>query len=348
MPILTVHATQWLRMRDHVLSKDTMRRLAFVVLPEFSHLGLAAAIEPLFVANWLAERTMFDWTIVSIDGAPVRASNAMAITVDGDLAAAAGCDAVFVLASFDPQRVVRVPALLAWLRRTARAGIEIGGIENGSLVLAEAGLLDGLDVAVHWDNVIGFQERYPAVRAVDRLYVRSGRRITCAGAAAILDMMIAWIGGSESPGLAAEIAEHLLLAAPRSADAPQRPLPTLAAVAPDPLVIAAQALMRSHLEEPLPCSDIAAHVGLSLRQIERRFRLQLGRSVVQEYMTLRLARAHQLLQQTELSVMDVSVACGFTSPTYFSRLYRRTFGCSPTSDRRQLATAPVFRRSRVQ
>lgn len=323
-----------------------MHRIAFLVLPECSHLGLAAAIEPLFVANWLAQRPLFAWTIVSADGQPVRASNGMIIPVEGDLAAAGQPATIFVLASFDPQRVVRTASVLGWLRRMARSGAEIGGIENGSLVLAEAGLLDGLEAAIHWDNRVGFQERYPAVRAVDRLHARSGRRLTCAGAAAILDMMAAWIGWQGEPDLAAEVAAHLLQGPLRSADAAQRPAQASTAAQADPLVAAAQAIMRDHLEEPLSCAGIAARVGLSLRQMERRFHRQTGRSVVQDYLLLRLARAHQLLQQTELGVTDIAFACGFSSPTYFSRLYRRTFGCSPSADRRQSVTAPVFRAAR--
>ena len=62
-----------------------MRKIAFLVLPEFSNLGLAAAMEPLFVANWLAQRTLFEWQVVSVDGKPVRASNGREVSVDGAL-----------------------------------------------------------------------------------------------------------------------------------------------------------------------------------------------------------------------------------------------------------------------
>ena len=324
-----------------------MAKIAFLLLPQFSHLGLAAAIEPLFVANWLAKRGLFEWTLVSADGQAVTASNGMTTPVAGDPASAGDCRTVFVLASFDFQQVLRDRIVLAWLRRQARAGAEIGGIENGSLVLAEAGLLDGFEAAIHWDNLAGFQERYPAVRTLEQLYVRDRRRLTCAGAAAILDMMTAWIGWQGEPELAREVAEHLLLEHMRPAHAPQRARGIRVSGGGDPLVDAAQDQMRAHLEEPLDCGAIADRLGISLRQLERRFDQQLGRSVVQEYLLLRLARAHQLLQQTELSVTDVSTACGFSSSTYFARLYRRTFNCSPSQDRRQSMSAPVLRTGRA-
>lgn len=320
-----------------------MHKLAFLVLPEFSNLGLAAATEPLFVANWLAQSPVFEWRIVSVDGEPVRASNGRMASVDGDLASASDCTTVFVLASFDPRAAVDNQVVLGWLRRIARFGIEIGGIENGSLVMAEAGLLDGHIAAIHWDNLIGFEERYPAVRAVSQLYAKSGDRITCAGASAILDMMVAWIAWVGDPDLSGDVADHLLLGGHRAAETEQRIADKSKPRGLDDVVAAAQALMREHIDEPLPGREIAGHIGLSLRQIERRFLRELGRSVHQEYLHLRMARAHQLLQQTELSVTEIAFASGFPSLEYFSRVYRQMFGCSPSMDRRQSTSAPVLR-----
>jgi AraC family carnitine catabolism transcriptional activator len=321
-----------------------VRKVAFLLLPEFSHLGIAAATEPLFIANWLAQRAVFDWKIISVDGQPVRASNGRLVPVDGDLTSAADCKTVFVLASFDPQRSLRERQVVRWLKRIAKFGVEIGGIENGSLVLAEAGLLNGHPVAVHWDNTIGFQEHYPKTRAVTQLYVRSGERITCAGASAILDLMIAWIGWHADTELAGEVAEHLLLGRPRPAETEQRVAPAPAPSSSDAAVVQAQAIMLAQIDEPLSCREIARRIGLSLRQIERRFRAELGCSILQHYRQIRIAKAHQLLQQTDLSVTEVALSCGFSSPEYFCRLYRAYFSCSPSRDRRQSTTAPVLRR----
>ena len=103
-----------------------MRRLALVLLPEFSNLGLAAVTEPLFVANWLAQRTLFEWKSVSVDGKPVRASNGAILAVDGDLAAARDCASIFVLASFEPLQSARSRPLTRWLQRAARVRRGVG------------------------------------------------------------------------------------------------------------------------------------------------------------------------------------------------------------------------------
>jgi AraC family transcriptional regulator, carnitine catabolism transcriptional activator len=327
------------------LLQGAVRKLAFLILPEFSHLGLAAAIEPLFVANWLAQRPVFEWNVISVDGKPVRASNQMMISVQGDLNSASDAKSVFVLASFEPHRVARERPVLRTLKRLARFGVELGGIENGSLILAAAGLLDGHCVAVHWDNLIGFREHYPATKPMAQLYARSRERITCAGASAILDMMTAWIGWHGEADLAAEVADHLLLGKVRAADTPQRGPAAPAGL--NRLIAQAQTIMREHVDEPLPCSEIARRLGLSLRQLERRFSQEARCSVLQKYLLIRMTKAHQLLQQTPLRVTEVALACGFSSPEYFCRLYRRFFACSPSTDRRQSTTAPVLRQTIV-
>jgi len=244
---------------------------------------------------------------------------------------------VFVLSSFDTHQAARDRRVVGWLKRLAPFGVEIVGIENGSMLLAEAGLLNGRRVAVHWDNVIGFRERYPATTPLAGLYERTGKLVTCAGAAAVLDLMIAWMGWSGAADLADEVAEHLLLGEARPAPATQR------SEAPDAVIANARGLMAGHIEDPLPCREIARRAGLSLRQLERRFKAQLRSSVLQQYRLLRISRAHQLLQQTPLSVTEVALACGFSSPEYFCRLYRSMLGCSPSADRRQSTTAPVLR-----
>lgn len=318
-----------------------MRKIGFLLLPEFSLLGLAAAIEPLFIANWLAQRPVFAWATLSVDGKPVRASNGSASAANTDLKAV-DFDSVFVLASFDPAAAARQVEALRWLKRMARAGAELGGIENGSWVLARAGLLNGHEVAVHWDNLAGFQEAFPECRASAQLYRRGANRLSCAGASAIFDLMVAFIGWHGEADLAAEVADHLLLTRVRAPNAGQRQA-NETAESGDAVIAKVVQLMAAHLEEPLSCRELARRVGLSLRQVERRFAQELGLSVLQHYRNIRVAKAHQLLQQTALSVIDVAVACGFSSPEYFSRVYRRQFACLPSRDRQQSTSAPVLR-----
>lgn len=317
-----------------------MRRLALLLLPEFSHFGLAAVTEPLFVANWLAQKRLFQWRLVSPDGGAVRASNGASVAVDGDLALPEPAASVFVLASFEAVRAARNRSVVRWLKRVARAGSELVGIENGSLALAEAGLLDAHAAAVHWDNLAGFQELYPKVRIAPAQFSFSANRVTCAGASAILGMMVAWIAQHADAETSGEVARHLLLPGAMTAGTGSR--------GTDSLVSRALSLMQSHVDDPLPCAALAQRLDISLRQLERRFKQFRGRTLHGEYLLVRVEKAHQYLQQTGLSVAEVAALTGFSSPEYFSTVYRREFGVAPSRDRRQSTDAPVFRMKRAR
>ena len=320
-----------------------MRRVAVLLLPEFSNFSLAAVTEPLFIANWLAQEKLFEWLSVSADGKPVRASDGSMVAVEGDLEFVRGCGSVFVLASFEPATIARNRGLTRWLRRVARAGVELIGIENGSLALADAGLLEEHAAAVHWDNLAGFQELFPRIRIAQSFFSFSNRRVTCAGAAAILDMMVAWIEQHADRETAAEVSRHLLLrsstSASRSASGERFAVYDGSAA----MIDRSRALMRANIEDPLSCAELAKRLNVSLRQLERLFKQVLGHTLHTEYMLARLERAHQYLQQTTLRVAEVAALTGFSSVEYFSKVYKRVFGVLPSTDRRQSTDAPVFR-----
>lgn len=322
---------------------DPPHHLAFVVLPEFSNMGLALAIEPLFVANWLAQRPLFRWSLLSLDGLSVRASNGMHLPVDGALGDIGSFGTIVVVASFNVKALAEDQRLLNWLRRMARFGADMGAIETGSEILAAAHLLDGHPATVHWDNLEGFRERYPHVEAVPQLYTMGRGRMTCAGATATLDMMLRWIGEQADPGLADEVAQHFLMQHPRPPHQEQNEPEAAPSGVANQKVQQALAIMQQTTDDPLLCHQVAAQVGLSERQLQRHFQRHLGTSMARQYLQLRLAKAHKLLQQTDLPVTEIAISSGFGSLENFSRTYRRHFGCSPSTDRQQSTTAPVFR-----
>ena len=89
----------------------------FYLVPGFSAMGFVAAMEPLRVANRLAQRPVFAWRLFSADGAPVEASCGLKVAVDGPLDESAA--SLIVCAGFEPRRGITRP-LIAALRRGER------------------------------------------------------------------------------------------------------------------------------------------------------------------------------------------------------------------------------------
>jgi AraC family carnitine catabolism transcriptional activator len=324
-------------------SRSSPHRIGAILTPQFSYLGLALLLEPLHIANWLSQSTLFEWSLLSADGGPVPASNGLTVET-AKLPSRPGTTATFfVLASFDPKTIARNKRLLTWLRREYAFGSQIAGIETGTEVLAAAGLLNGRQAAIHWDNLEGFQENYPDVRANARWYTLDARIATCAGATAVTDLILDWIGQRAGADLTKEIGQHLLHTQLRPPDAEQlKPLPAQSATG-NTQVAQAIRLMKASLQTPPSCAELASAVRLSRRHFERQFKRCTGMAPVRYFLSLRLALAHQLLQQTDMAVSEVAAASGFRSFEHFSRIYKLQFGRAPSGDRRQSPDAPVMR-----
>jgi AraC family carnitine catabolism transcriptional activator len=308
------------------------QRIGFLLLPRFSHMALASAMEPLRMANALAARRLYQWVLVSTDGEPVRASNDMSTVVDCPLASAPVLPAITVVASYEPERAATRP-VIDWLRRRAAFGAAVGALDTGSVVLARAGLLDGCRATVHWELIESFASAFPRVHVVQDIFVVDGDRFTSAGATAALDMMLNLIRVQHGHDLAAAVADEFIYARIRdSRDAQRMPLRQRLATS-NPRLIRAVEMMESTIAEPLSLPAVADHAGVSIRELERMFRRWLKTTPGTYYRRLRLDRARTMLQQTAMPVIDIAVACGFGSAAHFSRAYRARFGRSPRRDR---------------
>jgi transcriptional regulator GlxA family with amidase domain len=304
----------------------------FLLVPKFSMMAFAAAVEPLRVANRLADRALYRWRILTADGQPVEASNGMSLIADGRLDEAGALPRLVVCAGFDPQRHYD-RALRAVLRRVAREGGDLGAMDTGSFLLAWAGLLDGYRATTHWESLDSFRERFPRIQVTSFLFEMDRNRFTCAGGTAALDMMLHIIRLEHGPSLAAAVSEQFIHAPIRGAHEAQRMAPPVRHGITHRQLARAVTVMESRLEEKLSRAEICREAGLSERQLERLFRRHFQRSPVSYYRDLRLQRAKALLQYSEMSVMEVAIACGFGSLAHFSRSYRDWAGKPPREER---------------
>src|SRR5690606_34488747 len=226
------------------------------------------------------------------------------------------------------------PAMILQLRSLAREGVHLGGLEEGVFPLATAGLLDGHRCAVHWRMLEEFRERFPAVQAGTRLFERDEGRLSSSGCA-ITDLFLTLVGEHHGADLAALVAEDLNVERVRDGSEQQRVPLRNRLGSTHPKLTQAVILMESNIEEPLTTDEIARHVCVSRRQLERIFKQYLNSVPSQYYLELRLNRARQMLQQTSKSIIQIGLSCGFSSGPHFSSAYRNCFGVTPREDRNQ-------------
>jgi AraC family transcriptional regulator, glycine betaine-responsive activator len=327
------------RGKQPVGSKRATTRFGFLTLANYSLIALANAMEPLRMANRVGQGTLYDWTVLTLDGRPALASNGLSLAPTMPLAEAWPLDVLFVCGGVDVRDAVD-QRLQSALREAARRGMALGGLCTGTYALAHAGVIDGYRCAIHWENMSAIREEFPRTSFTPELFVIDRNRFTCSGGIAPIDMMLNLIREQHGKELATAICEQFILDRVRDAK-DQQHIPLQAQVgAHNQILIKAATLMEANVEEPLALEELASYVGVSRRQLERLFKRYLGRVPTRYYLELRLRRARELLLQTDLSVMDITVACGFQSPPHFSKCYRGLFGYPPSMERRRVRAGP--------
>jgi transcriptional regulator GlxA family with amidase domain len=318
---------------------SSKRSCVFFLIPDFTMVAFATALDPLRLANRMLGYEAYKWRLASIDGKPVRASSGVECAVDTSLdderRKMAGPDrpSMAIVCSGINVEKYHNKSVFAWLREEHNRGVAVGGLCTGAHVLANAGLLSNRRCAIHWENLPGFQEAFPKANVFADLYEVDQNIYTCAGGTAALDMMLKLIGDDFDENLVNRVCEQVLTDRVRSPTDRQR-LPLRARLGvQNSKVLTIIELMEANLSEPLSLIEIADHVDLSRRQIERLFRSEMGRSPARYYLEIRLDRARHLLIQSSMPVVEVAVACGFVSASHFSKCYRELYARSPQQER---------------
>ncbi|WP_417277032.1 GlxA family transcriptional regulator [Castellaniella sp.] len=306
----------------------------FLLVPGFSLIGFSSALEPLRMANLASDNRLFQWSTISLDGAPAQASNGIAIQPDYAMDGAPTFDTLFVCGSNPiPPRIE--PRYLNWLRQLARQKTVLGGICTGSYWLARAGLLNGYRCTLHWEDTERLLTDFPDIIVSKHIYEIDRDRYTCSGGIAPVDLMVALISlRTGSNEIAAKVSELMVCERIRSTQDSQRiPLRQQLGTS-QPKLTEVVTLMENNLEEPLTKEELAQFIQVSVRQLERLFQEHLRCTPNTYYLELRLRRARQLLLSSNQSIIDVAAACGFVSVTHFTHRYRAYFSTTPGRERR--------------
>ena len=334
-------------LREHSVRPDSasLSHFGFLTLRRFSMIAFTNAVEPLRMANYLAGRELYRWSVYSPDGEPVAASNGLTLTPTRRIDETALPDILCVCSGIDVQHAVD-DELIRLLLRLAQRRLNLGALCTGAYALARAGLLEGYRCAIHWENLWALRETFPRVAFTPDLFVIDRDRCTCTGGIAPLDLVLHLITPRIGRTVAAGISEEFIVARIRdSQDRQHIPLAARLGGSHRSITQAAQ-LMEANIEEPLSLEELTRLSDVSQRQLQRLFRRNLGVTPAQYYATVRLHRARELLQQTAMPVMDITLACGFRSPCHFSRSYRALFGHPPSRERRSTPPGPASARNR--
>jgi len=301
------------------------QKIGVLLFDGFSNHCLANTIEPMRAANTLSGKALYEWTFLSLDGAAVRSSSELPVAPHGRLSEFAG-DMLVVMPSYGFKGYAGWQTQSA-LRAAAKRFGTVCGMDTGSWLMAEAGLLVGHRATIHWEELTAFAERFPDVIAERERFVIDGARVTCSGAMAAFDLVMHLIGRDFGQALALEVAQLFMMRdSARSHEGGATPAGRV--------VNRALAVMQDHLEDPLALPEVARRAGVTQRTLAARMLAELGATPAVVYRRLRLNLARKLVVDTELSVAEVALRSGYSDPAAMTRAFRAEFATTPQALRK--------------
>ncbi|MEM9278513.1 MAG: GlxA family transcriptional regulator [Pseudomonadota bacterium] len=305
-----------------------------LLLDGFNAMAMQAFIDPFRCANYLNAENLYNWQFLSLGEDTVTASNGLSVTnLSGIDGADTKYDLVVINTSWAPERF-RQTKLLSWLHGQSLNGAALCGLDTGAFILAFAGFLKNRTATVHYEHIAAFRELFPDVDTTEDIYVMNTDIMTCCGGIAATDLALEIIRLQHGMELANAASRYIFHERLRHGGEGQFPETSEPVGYSAPLKLReAIILMERNLEHPLTIGELANHVAISQRQLDRLFQKHTGISPVRYYIQARLDRARGLITQTELPVLDVAIACGFSGHAQFTRAYKGRFGITPSRDR---------------
>ena len=241
-------------------------------------------------------------------------------------------DILIVLAGFKHQQNYSKRTRII-LNKVARQHSRVFGVEAGTWLLAESGIVNNHQVTTHWEDLERFANRYPELDVVNDRFVIDRSVWTSGGASPTLDMMLHYLSETQHKSLALDVANLFIY--DKSKQGQERQIDT--ALKPlykrEPRIATLVAIMEESIDQAISISEICRRINVSKRRLEQLSQKELGFTPSQFYRRLRLQHARRLVLDTNKAITDIAIESGFTSSSSFSRAFHNHFGVSPITMR---------------
>ncbi len=298
------------------------RDFEFLLFDGFSNFVLSCAMEPLRDIKIRAGRRRANWCISSIDGAPVFSSSGLQIVPDKAFSSDSSAKRVVLVSGYNIRSFIN-KNLLADMRNVARNCEAMIALDTASWVLAEAGLLDGREATIHWQEFNNFADTFPKVLTTNRRFVLSEKFHTCGTASGALDLILALAGDLFGPSVAVDTSNMFVYSPEKTSENNNQALHLDTGISE--VLTKAIDLIADNIETPLTTRQIANNVGVSSRSLNRVFKRNLQTTPGKYASQFRLKQAKYLSQETHLSLDQIASRCGYSSASSLCRSYKDAF-----------------------
>ena len=318
-----------------------------IVFGLFDVLSSVGAVYPDMTTGEPGE-ALLDVVLVAADPEPFRCFGNVLLEPGAAIGTGDDFDAIIVCDLYTPITTAprgRFAREAAWLRTMHERGALISSVCTGSLLVAEAGLLDGRTAAGHWAYADLFGAEYPSVTfdpdAILILATETDGVITAGGVTAWQDLALHLIARLCGPEHAIRTAKVHLLTGHQDGQLPYAAMIRLSDPS-DAAVVRAQDWIADNYAVDNPVAAMVERSGLLPRTFGRRFRAATGRRPIEYVHEVRIDEARRILESSSIAVDDVGFSVGYGDPTFFRRLFKRRTGLTPAAYRRKFATITPF------
>lgn len=304
-----------------------MQKFGFFLVPGYSLVALSCAVDVLRAANLEAQAVNFEWVLLGDDCSAVASSSGIelpCISINNN----AVFDVVVVCGG-ERSHMYHSKKVDTWLREHARKGSNIGSISDGAYVVAKIGLFDNCRSTIHWKCQSAYRELYPSLDIRMSIFEIDGKRFSCVGGTASLDLLLNFVSKKLGVEIAGRVADNYFHDTIRGEDQTQHMTGALRFAGSNKKLTKALLLMEAAIEFPMPINEIADEVNISQRQLDRIFQEYLKTSPSKYYREMRLLRAGEMLRQTNVPISQIALGCGFQSVTHFSKYFKQQFNDTP-------------------
>jgi len=315
------------------------RRIIVVVVPPVDELDLVGPIQVFSAANRLARKAVYEVeTVTNARDLKVQGEGGLlSFTAQGRLQDVKGKVDSLLLVCGLGTRTARDAALFAWMRKMAPAVRRLGAVCVGSFLLAEAGLLNGKRATTHWKFGRELAIRYPQVNVeFNPIWVRDGNIYTSAGISAGIDLALAWVEEDCGSRISHEIAREFVLFLRRPGGQTQLSASLSAQASEMKVIHELQVWIAENLHNNLSVQKLADRTAMSVRNFERVFTRELGKTPSHYVLQIRAEAARRQLERTDQGLKQIAAACGFGNADSMRRAFLRSVGTTPHKYRRQL------------
>lgn len=312
-------------MRRCILSDRQIISFDIIVEDGFVTTEFAGAVDVLRLANRISGEELFEFTYRSLNGGEVTSS---ADTLVRTEAIETSPKADFVVFLGNSNLNWRSTGISRAIRIYTTARVKTVLLSEVAAMYISENADRAAELTTHWENRTLLEERRGIYDVGSNLAADNDLIVTGAGLLSTYDVMLSVLTPYLTKAKLLTIASILLLERVRSFDTRQPVTNQLDEDAADPLVARAIRMMQANLEEPKSTKELADDLGTTTRSLERKFKSELKKTPGSFYRELRLIRAHNLIKNTNMSLAEISAACGFG--TGFARAFKEYYGKTPS------------------